>query len=61
MVGEDLGVLAFGLVWDLAFFDGVSDDGDGELQSELMSSSGLMVRFLDIVGLDVMVFSLRWC
>lgn len=56
-----MGVLAFGPVCDLAFFDGVSDDGDGELQSEFMSSSGLMFRFLDIVGLDVMVFSLGWC
>ena len=43
------------------FLRWVSVDGDGELQSELMASSGLMVRFLDIVGLDVMVFSLRWC
>jgi hypothetical protein len=52
-----LGVLVFGVVCDLAFFDGVS--GDGELESEvLVSGSGLMTRFLDIVGLDVMVFSL---
>jgi hypothetical protein len=45
------------VIRDLAFFDGVS--GDGELESEvLVSGSGLMSRFLDMVGLDVMVFSL---
>jgi hypothetical protein len=40
-----------------AFFDGVS--GDGEWGSEvLVSGSGLMPRFLDIVGLDVMLIVL---
>jgi hypothetical protein len=57
LVGEYLGVLVFGVACDLAFFDGVS--GDGGLESEVLESgSGLMVRFLDMVGLDVMVFSL---
>jgi hypothetical protein len=38
---------------DRAFFDGVS--GDGELGSEVLESSDLMVRFLEIGELEVMI------
>lgn len=56
-VGEYLGVLAFEVGFDFGFLYGVW--GDGELESEvLVSGSDLMVRFLDIVGLDVMVICL---
>lgn len=56
-VGEYLGVLVFEVMCDLAFFDGVSGDRESEVEV-LVSGSGLMTRFLDMVGLDVMVFSL---
>jgi hypothetical protein len=56
-VGEYLGVLAFGVVCDLAFFEGAS--GDGELEAGVLESgSDLMPRFLDAVGLDVMLIVL---
>jgi hypothetical protein len=57
LVGEYLGVLAFGVLCDLALFEGVS--GDGELEAEVLESgSDLMPRFLDVVGLDVMLIVL---